>query len=562
MSIKAEEKPLSKIFCSEYKFIIPSYQRPYSWGIEQAEKLFDDIYESFTDNKEKEFFLGSIVLIKKSDNKISEVIDGQQRLTTLTILWSSLCHAIEISSDKSQKAINYIKDIKGYLLEEGKISQNINPSYRVSLRERDRSIFKYVQDVKINDLLSKNENEISNEAQLNIQLNTKYLTNKATGLESSVYEFINYLTNKCYLVVVSTQDASSAMRIFSVMNNRGLDLKPSDIIKAEVLSELSMDDQTSLSEEWESYEEIVGREEFSQLFSHINMIYKKEKITSSLVDEFKLYVLKQFTDKKIFINEILKSYAENYTLINENKYISPNFQIEINNYISWLNRIPNKDWMPVALSFLKEFSNVGEGKIKNFFQNLERLASYLLMAGDNVNKRILRYRNVLEQIDTDSVDGTIQSLDLNMDEKRIFKESIEGDIYKYSPSVKRYLILRLDQFLSDGGAIYDPKILTIEHVLPQTVDLNSEWAVLWPDEDERKQWLHKLGNIVPLNKKSNSAAKNYEFERKKSAYFSGNNNISSYLLTTQVISESIWTPEVVERRQKSLIALLKNKWSL
>lgn len=123
-------------------------------------------------------------------------------------------------------------------------------------------------------------------------------------------------------------------------------------------------------------------------------------------------------------------------------------------------------------------------------------------------------------------------------------------------------ILRLDSFLADGAATYDPSILTIEHVLPQTVAKDSVWAAQWPNVADQLRWLHRLANLVPLNQRRNSQAQNHDFERKKKAYFGGKQGVSSYVLTTQVLNTPSWTPTVVEKRQSDLIDVLSNAWSL
>ena len=104
-----------------------------------------------------------------------------------------------------------------------------------------------------------------------------------------------------------------------------------------------------------------------------------------------------------------------------------------------------------------------------------------------------------------------------------------------------------------GSATYDSRILTIEHVLPQTVAAGSQLEKWWPDEDQRWQWLHKIGNLLPLAKRTNSQAQNYDFDVKKEKYFMGKAGVAAYALTTQVLSHDIWTPEIVEKRQKELL---------
>jgi hypothetical protein len=116
--------------------------------------------------------------------------------------------------------------------------------------------------------------------------------------------------------------------------------------------------------------------------------------------------------------------------------------------------------------------------------------------------------------------------------------------------------------LGDGAATYDLSKLTIEHVLPQTVNPGTDWATTWPDEGLRKRWVHRLANLVPLTQNRNSKAQNYDFAVKKSAYFGGKSGVSSYRLTTQVLKTAVWTPALVAQRQLDLIELLAGQWDL
>jgi hypothetical protein len=161
-----------------------------------------------------------------------------------------------------------------------------------------------------------------------------------------------------------------------------------------------------------------------------------------------------------------------------------------------------------------------------------------------------------------SLHNPVATVELSDDEKKEMLSVIAGDIYTLSARRRNHLLLRLDSFLSDGGAIYDPSLLTIEHVLPQTVSSESQWAEQWPESGVREQWLHRLANLVPLNRKRNSAAQNYDFDTKKQAYFAGRQGVSSYVLTTQVLNTPKWTPEVVSTRQEMLIGVLTEKWEL
>src|SRR5690606_13172697 len=146
------------------------------------------------------------------------------------------------------------------------------------------------------------------------------------------------------------------------------------------------------------------------------------------------------------------------------------------------------------------------------------------------------------------------------DDKRAVLEKLNGDVYtELKDTVRRYVLLRLDSLLTNGQPFYDHSVITVEHVLPQTPKEGSDWLANFSDPTE---YVHKLGNLVLLTRSKNSQARNYDFNKKKTSYFQMKNGVSTFALTTQVVQESEWTPDVLEERQKKLINLLRQAWDL
>ena len=106
------------------------------------------------------------------------------------------------------------------------------------------------------------------------------------------------------------------------------------------------------------------------------------------------------------------------------------------------------------------------------------------------------------------------------------------------------------------------KILTIEHVLPQTVNDDSQWGEWWPNPDERSQWVHKIDNLLPLAKRTNSQAQNYDLDMKKEEYFGGKASVAAYALMTQILMCPEWKRETVKARQDELIKVYRKNWDL
>ena len=557
--ISGAEYSLAKIFSSDFEYVIPSYQRPYAWTVDQALELFDDLFDFHKSESEEEYFLGSIVLIKRESEPYSEVIDGQQRLTTLTILLSALASIFE----GKQRDI-----LRKYIQEPGDEFTELEPKPRLTLRDRDKEFFlNYVQELDFDGLLKLDEKSLDNEAQINIQKNSRlYLQRISEQLENDlprIKEFVKFLLQRCFLVAVSTPSQQSAFRVFSVMNSRGLELQPTDIIKADIIGQLSTEkEREEYSQRWEDMEVELDRSGFNDLFSYVRMIYAKEKAKRSLLDEFRTHVLTEVREPKELISEVLEPFSDTLATVWNSNYEATSHAEEVNTYLRWLNRIDNSDWIPAAILFLSGNRNDPE-YVAWFFRRLERLAAYMHICALYVNERIERYNEVIKALERGhSFESPVRAVELTDEEKERMRKALSGNIYELTPRRRNYLILRLDAFLSDGAASYDPNVLTIEHVLPQTVDPGSEWASVWPDEQSRKDWVHKLANLVPLNRRRNSQAQNYDFERKKTAYFSGKKGVSSYALTTQVLKSSEWTPGHLADRQRELLDVLEENWEL
>lgn len=559
--ITGKEYQLSKIFSKEFDYYIPAYQRPYAWTEEETETLFDDLLDFYLTEQVDNYFLGSIVLIKDEDKPNADVIDGQQRLTTLTILIAVI--ASYLTGDNRNNCNKYLR-------EPGNDLEGLAPLPRLHLRQKDQTFFnKYIQNVNLSDLIALVPENLPNESQQHIRANCALLIKKMddtfNGDENKIKDFCRFLVTRCYLVAVYTPSQQSAFRVFSVMNSRGLNLMPIDIIKSDVIGQIPQKEQQYYTDKWEDLEVQTSRSGFNDVFTHTRMIFAKAKAKKSLLEEFKESVLSKTTPKQL-IDDILEPYSEAYTILVNRKYVATKNAESINQYLFWLNKIDNSDWMPSAIKFMAEHKNEPD-YVLWFIRKLERLASYLHITAKDINHRIERYKTILEEMEMNpdhNINDPLLSVELSNKEKKEFANVLDGEIYKLTAIRRNFVILRLNSFVSDGAAKFDfePNILTIEHVLPQTVATGSEWEGWWPNIEERETWINRIANLVPLTRKKNSEAQNFDFGKKKDIYFRGKNGTTTYPLTTQVISESTWTPSIVGNRQMELLKIFKECWEL
>ena len=551
--ITATEKNLVQVFSDAYFFEIPLYQRPYAWTNEHVEELLDDLVDAMRRDIEAPYFLGSIVLIKSDDNPKSEVVDGQQRLTTLTML---LCVLRDVSSDDK---------LDDFVRQAGNEFKGTEDRFRLSARQRDRSFFeeKVQRMHSLDDFLQLDPVAFS-DSQRHMFENVGYLRRELLKLDDRERRALAaYVAQKCFIVVVSASDGDSARRIFSVMNNRGLDLSPTDVLKAVVLDAITdTQSQDDYASKWESIEEELGRDNFRDFFAHIRMIYRKEKLRGTLENEFQTYVLSGLTSKKAidFVDDELEPYADAYEIVLRASYESTANAENVNALLRHLNRLDNFDWIPPAIAYFRQQKGQTD-QLLTFIRDLERLAYGLFIRRANINERIDRYAQVISAIESE--DGLFEEnspLQLSAGEKSEILERLNGDIYSQA-RLHTPLLLRLDSVVAEEGASYQHPIVSIEHVLPQNPGDDSQWVKWFPDEEERKRWTHRLANLVLLSRRKNSRASNYEFERKRSEYFQ-KHGTTTFALTTKVVDQSEWTPTILKCRQKELVGALRRQWRL
>ena len=555
--IQASERSLSDVFNAKFNFRIPDYQRPYSWGKEQAAELLADILDAAERSPEEPYFLGSIVLVKSSESPEADVIDGQQRLTTLTILFAMLR---ELTDDPGLS-----NNLQALIVELGNIALGLEQKPRLTIRSRDNQLFEQLiqQSGSKSAIESIDEEVLATDAQRAFVGNARYFLAQLAPLsEQQRLELIRHLLTKTFLVVVSTADLSSAHRIFSVMNARGLDLTPADLFKAEIIGKIDNNLQDSYAKKWEDAEEQLGRQGFAELFLHLRMIIAKVRGQRELLIEFREQVLNpHLKDHSAahFVDNVLMPYAVAYSQVRDASFSSTKGADEINAWLTRLDQLDNNDWVPPAVWALKEHGN-DPAWLAQFFAKLERVAASMLIRRVYSTPRAQRYGELLKQLDRGNGLES-PSFHLSDAERRETLNGLNGPVYQNKRVVK-YVLLRLDEMLSESsGVTYQHKYISVEHVLPQNPPKGSQWLSDFTDE-ERTLWTHRLGNLVLLNRVKNSEASNREFAFKKKSYFTGKNGVANYALTTQVLQCGEWTPDVLEQTQSSRLSILAGLWNL
>lgn len=571
MMIRGSEYPLKKIFSDDFFFTIPRYQRPYSWTTEQSEELFQDLIRAMDNFKKSSheelppYFLGSI-LLSKGDEPHAEIIDGQQRLTTLAMLLAAI---------RSLAKPEFAEGLTAFLCEKGNIITGTPSRYRLRLRDLDAPFFqKYIQEKNGIEALTELRESQLTDSQKNIRDNTLGFIRELRKLSQSQLEALTlFIINRCFLIMVtvSAPDLDSVYRIFSVLNSRGLDLSYSDILKSEIITSIPLDQQDDYATRWENLEALLGTEEFENLFYNLRTIFSRKRLNRGVIEEFHNFVYPgnpRTSTPQDFVDTVLFPYAHALNNIVKANYqygSSPQAKVnvkEINSMFRWLNQLDNGRWIPPALYYFVQNHRQHQNLVVRFLVDLERLVVSFMICHVPPYKRVERYCQLLEAIyKEEDLFAPSSPLQLTPRERQETLRILNGDIYRLH-YVCRYVLSRLDSYRSDSGALYDHQTISIEHILPQRPPFESKWNKAFSSREMRERYVHRLGNLVLLSKGKNMKAENFDFDEKKQKYFFADNVSTPFVLTNEIRDYKDWTPTIIDERQKRLIDALQQLWRL
>lgn len=539
-------------------FVIPEYQRPYAWTEEHVETLFNDLWE-FTvkeggTEKEGTYFLGSIV---SYDNKQGEqeIIDGQQRITSLFLLLRAIYTKLNYPNDKTPEAENFIKKIEPAIWRTDKLTgkvdySNILITSKVINNEGNKILHDILKtgkaDSKAKDNYSVNYIKFQN------------LFEQAAANEPlRIFQFIYALLNQAILLPISADSQETALTIFSTLNDRGLPLSDADIFKAKIYNNLEGKDKEDFIKIWKNLDEAAKNagENIQQLFYYY-MVYlrAKDNDKSTTTPGLRKYYSTDNKFTRLYEPSLMSNLT---TLLNLWKVINKQ---EVLSDESWstnkkiitaldiLSSYPNEFWKyPVVIYYLvhKNADNF-EKNFELFLRKLnsELIAKYLITPTINAVKSDIMKLNA-EIINTSHP---------KFDFKKIDDSELKSKIKTPHKSVVRMLLKMLAYDQQDALL---PEKWEIEHILPQKWQDN---YFISGDINAITEKIEHLGNKLPFEKRLNIIAGNGYFAKKKKEYS------ESKIVITQEISKTAkvdWSlDEIVERDVKitDTIVTILNNW--
>ncbi|GAA9700487.1 DUF262 domain-containing protein [Helicobacter pylori] len=586
-SIEGEAYQLKDILATEFEayYQIPIYQRPYQWTEENCKKLLDDLLSSYECYKESGYFCGSLVLIaigtdSETNAETYDIVDGQQRLSTFILLAKVLATLYDKDLNPTSRELleKSLGDIDG----EKRERLHFNA---MGLNAKDD--FVYALEHFNDSQASKNKNNKNNYLKNAICLKN-YLKEKEI---KDINDFIKWLYFKVVFIKTTCPNISMALRIFSVLNARGLPLHAIDVFKVELLKKLAnKKDQEEFVSRWSALHQKCSGNELKFPKRKEN---KREKNATETLFSWYLTYLNPVTSGKSMEERL----ADQFERLN--KPPLEYFKGVEDFYNVYCKVLEMQDWHAHLLSYLafdfwriilctsilhhyspQDIEALKELLVKFYYQNwVAEQTELKKQTNCNIVKALKEKQSVenIASIVKEYLDDDNNKITQNFREKLKDDHLYENHKRASKNSWLRPILILVEYFMSDDPR---PKRIEkndfhVEHILPQKPDLSSQWMKDF-SEEERGLYTHSLASLTLLGGTKNGQASNLDFKEKKEIYMGnavklGKDKLGKkkpfrvmtcYKMTIDVAQYTEWTPKSLEKRKEELIKIIESVLTL
>lgn len=551
--MKATSANLLSVIKGPRQFVIPIYQRTYSWQLSQCNQLFSDIMRISKEDHVHGHFLGSVVYFQESIHTVSDVpqllvIDGQQRLTTVSLLILALANFIkendvEIDTNAT-KLLNY------YLLN---AEEEKELRYKLLLTRRDKETF--INLIKGIDLGSNPSQRILE--------NYEFFKSKIHA--QNVNDVYNGVLRLFIVDVALEKDKDNPQLIFESMNSTGLDLSQADLIRNYVLMGQKIDLQTELYEKyWFPMEQTYGND-YASKFDWFIRDYLSVKMGAipkigKVYEEFKNYV--QGSKSPDSITEIVADIAK-YSKFYVNMVLRKEADKDLNRLFANISKLKVDVSYPFILAVYADYDN-GIISKEEFAEILKLVENYVFrrsICGIPTNSMNKTFAQLYKSVKAENYVESLQAAFQLMDGYKRFpadaefeKEFVNKDLYNFRS--RNYLLNNLENFNRKEMANTDE--YTIEHILPQNENLSESWKQMLGEnwKDIQANYLHTIGNLTLTG--YNSELSDRPFVNKKT--MEGGFNDSPLRLNSFMKTVEVWNEGNINKRAKELAQKAKHIW--
>ncbi|SFG70610.1 DUF262 domain-containing protein [Sporolactobacillus nakayamae] len=480
---------------SNSQFVVPVYQRTYSWTKINCIQLLQDIIKA-SDSSNKTHFMGSIVYITDENYSVTRIkkltiIDGQQRLTTISLLLMAMANYIKAHPDEYDTTAAQL--IKNYLVidkRQNNRSEDFIP--KLSLTKHDKDFYdRLIKNYPLKDL------------DHNIYNNYQFFCNEIKNKELDIDNLFNGIA-KLWIVSISIiRSQDNPQLIFESLNSTGVKLQQSDLIRNFLLMDLKDDFQTEIYNSfWFKMEDSLQNNLSNFIRDYLTVKISKFPSKSAEYNEFKKYFSKKFERNELSIESLVKDMYK-YSILYERIIKCTEKNSDINEYFISFSKLNVTVIYPFVLELYYDYTNEKLSE-KYFIRILCLLESCIIrrvictLPPNSISKIIV---SLLKDIDKDSYLESAEKILLSKKGPQRFprnEEFKDSFLYKDMYSLKNCKFI-LERLVNYGNReILNIESFSIEHIMPQSNNLSQKWinALGQNWEQIHTKYLHTIGNLT------------------------------------------------------------------
>jgi uncharacterized protein with ParB-like and HNH nuclease domain len=579
-------RSISEIFGIEekMKYAVPKYQREYIWGRDNWENLLNDLLDS-----DEGHFLGSILCVDKGtdflDVKPVEIIDGQQRLTTISLLYATIYNRFLREDRDDEDFITEKNNLKYRLI------QKRAKGIKLELSSQNKNFEDY-NSVICNELrLYEEFDKPAHAGNRQIYRTYRYFEDKLS--EFDYIELLDLLkkVNEAAVVKIEVENYADAFDLFESLNNRGEPLSPIDLIKNKALSEFEKKKIKSIDDAFNEWKKLIDnlpdysvQERF--LRQYYNAFRYKEKIRIKGVSKatrsilIKIYEKLINQDVELIFNDLVEK-SKTYRL-----FLEPEEKGKNHKYYKGLMDLRRIGAAP-SYTFLLYLFEGHEDNTELIEESINFLVKYFVRRNltdfpgtRDLDKIFIDLIGECEKNKNNLTPSFIIRYLMHSESfsnMKMFKEKLESNIYEENAAAARFILCKLEEKHQTREIYRDlwerdrsnKFIWTIEHIFPEGKNIPKEWIDMMADGDEEKakelqiEYVHKLGNLTLTG--YNSKLSNFSFEKKRDRKDSEGRYIgykNGLYLNKKLKDKNSWTIEDIQNRTDELVKEVLGMFSI
>ncbi len=530
---------------------VPPFQRDYSWDKEEWEDLWLDLLAL---DQEGDHYMGYLVLQETKEPKKSIIIDGQQRITTISLL---ILAAVKYLTERED--IQRAEDLKRtYLSSRDLVRQIEIPKLKLNYNNEYIYGGKLMQfDIPDNAVgLKPSEKRLIGAFKYFLKKFTEHFKNETT---QSVTEFITRKIDiKLFFTSITVKDDLNAFKVFETLNARGVKLSTADLLKNFLFSIIYTPNAGSISQEekkWHRINDILGKTDVTTYLRHFwNSRHYPGERKSTLFKTIRNAIQKQ-ADAIQLLNELDNSVNIYVALDTPQSEVWTNEQSKL---VEELNVLDVSQCFPLLMMAKSKWPEVEFNKL---LRNIIAISfRYNTIGGQNPNELERIYGKASVSIFSDEIKTARALYNTFLKEAYLDDDSFKNDFInktintqKYNGLVK-YILGKLEVQYGGNEPELNSKQLSIEHILPESP--TEEWFQNFQSADI-ENYIYRIGNFTLLEANKNREADRKPFDEKRAIY-----QTSNFRLSTQTINAENWIPKSVIERQKELANRALTVWKI